>query len=69
MQQPEGFTELGEENLVCHIHKSLYGLKQASRTWNKVVTTCVLDYNFKQSEADPCVFTLEEKDTYTIATF
>ncbi|KAH9650921.1 hypothetical protein KPL70_026553 [Citrus sinensis] len=31
MLQPEGFAEIGKENLVCRLNKSLYGLKQAPR--------------------------------------
>ena len=33
MQQPEGFVEKGNDNLVCRLKKSLYGLKQAPRQW------------------------------------
>ena len=33
MQQPEGFSEKGKEQLVCRLRKSLYGLKQAPREW------------------------------------
>ena len=27
MLKPEGFAEIGKENLVCRLNKSLYGLK------------------------------------------
>ena len=29
MEQPEGFVEKGEEDKVCRLVRSLYGLKQA----------------------------------------
>jgi Reverse transcriptase (RNA-dependent DNA polymerase) len=33
MAQPEGFAAPGQEHLVCHLKKSLYGLKQSPRQW------------------------------------
>lgn len=33
MRQPEGFED--GTNKVCHLQKTLYGLKQSGRKWNK----------------------------------
>lgn len=35
VQQPEGFIQPGNEDLVCRLIKPLYGLKQAPRKWNE----------------------------------
>lgn len=61
MEQPSGF-EKGD--FVCLLKKSLYGLKQASRQWNKKVVDFLIKREFQQSTADPCVFINKEKDMY-----
>ena len=56
MSQPEGFEVEGKEDMVCHLHRSLYGLKQSPRCWNKELSCHLLKSGFQQSIADPCVF-------------
>lgn len=55
MEAPKGLN-MEEENMVCRLKKSLYGLKQASRLWNKKFTKFLSAFKMVQSKADPCVF-------------
>ena len=56
LRQPEGFEEPGREDQVCHLHKSLYGLKQSPCCWYEQLSTQLECTGFKQSKADPCLF-------------
>jgi hypothetical protein len=56
IHQPEGYVTEDSENYVCRLNKGLYGLKQASRLWNKKIHRSLVNLLFTQSEADPCVY-------------
>ena len=56
MVQPEGFVAQGQEQKVCKLQRSIYGLKQASRSWNIRFDTTIKSYNFEQNIDEPCVY-------------
>ena len=51
MQQPEGF-EVGGPDHVCRLRKSLYGLKQAGRVWNKTLHSVLTSMAFSHVQSD-----------------
>ncbi|KAL0394663.1 UNVERIFIED_CONTAM: hypothetical protein Slati_4432500 [Sesamum latifolium] len=55
MDQPEGFTTIEEEQKVCRRQRSIYGLKQASRSWNPHFDEVIRGYDFIKNEHDRCV--------------
>ena len=70
MEQAEGFKETGKEDHVYKLKKSIYGLKQSAKLWNDTLTTCLKELGFKQSRADPCVYTLDQDgDNITLAVY
>ncbi|KAH9684519.1 Integrase catalytic domain-containing protein [Citrus sinensis] len=56
MIQPCGFRVAGEENHVCRLIKSLYGLKQSPRQWYKRFDQFIQGQKFTRSEHDHCVY-------------
>ncbi|KAL4291591.1 hypothetical protein GQ457_14G021780 [Hibiscus cannabinus] len=57
MQLPQGYhTDIEGSNLVCKLHKSIYGLKQASRQWFHAFSKVVLAYGFTQSPSEHSLF-------------
>ena len=56
MVQPEGFVAKGQEQKVCKLLRSIYGLKQASRSWNLRFDETIKTYGFEQNVDEPCVY-------------
>lgn len=48
MVQPDGFVANGQEQKVCKLHRSIYGLKQASRSWNIRFDQAIKSLGFDQ---------------------
>ena len=57
---PQG-CQAGQEGLVCKILKSLYGLKQAGRLWNKTIIKFFRRIGFTPTNADACILTIKWK--------
>ena len=55
MLQPEGFHE-GGPNKVCRLKKSLYGLKQAARQWNKKLHSVLTGLGYKRLDSDRSLY-------------
>lgn len=55
MRIPPGFAKKGETR-VCRLHKSLYGLRQASRNWYHKLSKTLVELGFIQSKADHSLF-------------
>jgi hypothetical protein len=56
MIQPEGFVDPANANKVCKLQKSIYGLKQASRSWNIRFDEVVKSFGFIKSDYDSCLY-------------
>ncbi|KAL0366969.1 UNVERIFIED_CONTAM: Retrovirus-related Pol polyprotein from transposon TNT 1-94 [Sesamum radiatum] len=56
LNQPCGFVDKKKPNHVCMLNKSLYGLKQSPRQWNKKFDAFMKNLKFLRSEFDPCLY-------------
>ncbi len=56
MIQPEGFVDPKDARKVCKLQRSIYGLKQASRSWNIRFDEVVKGFGFIKNCEEACVY-------------
>ena len=52
MMQPEGFVDPTNAGKICKLQKSIYGLKQASQSWNIRFDEVVKGFGFIKNEEE-----------------
>jgi len=60
MKQPEGYDD--GTGRICHLIKSLYGLKQAGRKWNDELNKQLESLGWKPTIVDPCTYARRTTD-------
>jgi Reverse transcriptase (RNA-dependent DNA polymerase)/GAG-pre-integrase domain/Integrase core domain len=66
MHQPEGYDD--GSGRVCLLVKTLYGLKQSGREWNKELDTKLKEFGFHPLRSDPCAYVRRNGDNLEIIT-
>ena len=56
MMQPEGFVNPKGANKVCKLQQSIFGLVQASQSWNIRFDVVIKAYGFIQTYGEACIY-------------
>ena len=56
MMQPEGFVNPKGANKMCKLQRSIYGLVQASQSWNLRFDKLIKAYSFIQTCGEACIY-------------
>ena len=59
MKQPNGFQVEGNEDYVCRLRKSLYGLMQDQRQWYKKFEFDMCEQGYNKTTSNHCVFIIK----------
>ena len=65
MMQPEGFVDPKGANKMCKLQRSIYGLVQASRSWNIRFDELVKAYSFIQTCGEAYIYKKVSGSTIT----
>ncbi|KAH9687838.1 hypothetical protein KPL70_014918 [Citrus sinensis] len=62
MAQPRGYEDPAKADYVCHLRKSLYGLKQSPRQWYLRFDKFMTENSFQRCSYDCCVYHKDLRD-------
>ena len=65
MMQPEGFVNPKGANKLCKLQRSIYGLVQASRSWNIRFDKLIKAYSFIRTCSEACIYNKVSGSTTT----
>nr|GEV83535.1 retrotransposon protein, putative, Ty1-copia subclass [Tanacetum cinerariifolium] len=65
MVQPECFVDPKHPRKVCKLQRSIYGLKQASKSWNKRFDEEIKKFGFAQNLDEPCIYQKASRSNVT----
>ena len=66
MRQPEGYSD--GTNRICHLKKTIYGLKQSGREWNNNLNEGLQSLGFTQLLSDSCAYIRRHGKDFEILT-
>src|SRR6266496_6277705 len=56
VMEPKGFVDPKGANKVCKLQQSIYGLVQASQSWNIHFDRVIKAYGFIQTYSEACIY-------------
>jgi hypothetical protein len=63
MTEPKGFVNAKHARKICKLQKSIYGLKQASQSWNLHFNEVVKGFGFVKNVEESCVYQKVSENT------
>ena len=66
MEQPDGFVQKDKSDYVCYLNKSLYGLKQSARCWNRTLDSYLKSNGYNVNGAENCIYVKQCSNGYFV---